>query len=417
MPLFFDAYANCMTPPLLAATGCHHNRAAHATIPAQSLRARPAPDPDLISPQHAAQLLAQQMPKLRGLSGPPFLPRVLIVDDAEFDQAIGEGEAPDVSVHLGLLLSFWDRSLDDKNVKSSPSNWAQAFYQTSSNCIYLRSARFADQLRNPSDALLTLAHEVEHYLQVGTEATRPPGATIDATLARMAVMEGDADLSADLFMNASAPAPKLLSALEHQASPTQGTLLVRVLGRVCTEGVHFVTGLYCYWVDFRLVDQVLRHLPASTAQVLHPRKYRDRESPTPLPTPTLPAGYARIADDSAGELLLDELLARCRNNADDLPPATGWSGDRFSIAKSAAGSTALSWLLTWDDDAFAARFATAVQAERGCLLASARLDSLDVVRAGGVVALTAGFPSDRNRALALQLLQSVTATTGPLATP
>ena len=58
-----------------------------------------------------------------------------------------------------------------------------------------------------------------------------------------------------------------------------------------------------------------------------------------------------------------------------------------------------------------------MQAERGCLLASARLDSLDVVRAGGLVALTAGFPSDRNRALALQLLQSLTATTGPLATP
>lgn len=358
------------------------------------------------------------MPKVRGIDGPTNGPRVLVVDDDEFDDAYLAGRTEGASDaddrQLSTLLWFWNRAL--ANADRAQWRASQVFhglYNRKNNCLFLRRSVFGDETGADFETSVELAHEVEHFLQVVVRAPPSTPSTLDAQLAQWALREGDATVGAVLYVGrmTQRPLPSLLRSLADWSPALGSDAITRIFGRPYRDGTRFVLALFRPTGNFRLVDEALANPPSSTAQILHPDKYRAHLEPVALPAPPLAAGYTPVVSDRAGELVLDEILARCDKSQTKLSLAEGWAGDSFVVAQSSDGP-ALSWLLAWDDTAAAARFAATLQAARGCLLAGAEPATLDVVRDDRLVAIAAGLPADRNRQLARDILQAATVRTG-----
>jgi hypothetical protein len=105
--------------------------------------------------------------------------------------------------------------------------------------------------------------------------------------------------------------------------------------------------------DWQAVDDAYADPPASTEQVLHPEKYRDREAPQRIADPGLAArmgdGWRSVESSTVGEAMLaiwlEELGAAA---ADADAAAAGWGGDRLSVARGPNGQWAMAWHIAWD---------------------------------------------------------------------
>ncbi|MDQ7779198.1 MAG: hypothetical protein RDV41_05760 [Planctomycetota bacterium] len=112
------------------------------------------------------------------------------------------------------------------------------------------------------------------------------------------------------------------------------------------------------------VNKAYADLPASTEQILHPKKYygEERDNPTILTTPKLDelvgTDWKELDDNVVGQFALDivmheffETSARIRN------VAKGWDGDNYRIFDNPkAGRVLLVWLTTWDTEKDAGQF-------------------------------------------------------------
>ena len=261
-----------------------------------------------------------------------------------------------------------------------------------------------------------LTHELTHALQdqhfdlaklsVGNRLS-------DADAARKALVEGDASLVmvADLanlmpdeipvmsvwlrklledpkqFMAMTRGAPGMA---ELDAAPPwiRDTLLFSYL-----QGASFCAALLEHGGQ-RLLDHAFTSdPPRSTEQILHPEKwYGGRDDPVVIAWPefgTELPGYSRAAAGQLGELGIRILLREGLNDARRAAAtAAGWGGDRFAVyrrhasgraaRKGAPGpgrglgaasdgdrespDTLLAWIVEWDDEAAAGRFAGAMTA-------------------------------------------------------
>ncbi len=235
---------------------------------------------------------------------------------------------------------------------------------------------------------VALTHQIAHaladrrfglrkFLKLGPQGER--GLDGDAARARLAVVEGDATLSA---LELDDPHERFLGPRE------MTSLAARLLGALAAtepagwfrelaafthvDGWLFVAGVRARG-PWSAVDALWTDPPASTEQVLHPDKYEACEPPVAVDEAALPElpGFGRpIASDVAGELLLRSWLALA------LPPeiaaraAAGWGGDRAGIYAAPAGAAPdagvaserpLAWLTVWDDDGEADDFAHAAR--------------------------------------------------------
>jgi hypothetical protein len=235
---------------------------------------------------------------------------------------------------------------------------------------------------------VALTHQIAHaladrrfglrkFLQPGPPQQR--GLDGDAARARLAVVEGDATLSAFTLQD---PHGRLLGPREMAnlaarlrdataaAMPPGWFREQAVFTHV--DGWMFVAGARARG-PWSAVDALWTDPPASTEQVLHPEKYEVCEAPIAVDEAALPdlPGFGRpIASDVAGELLVRSWLALA------LPPeiaaraAAGWGGDRAGIYAAPAGAAPdaglaserpLVWLTVWDDDGEADDFARAAR--------------------------------------------------------
>jgi len=202
---------------------------------------------------------------------------------------------------------------------------------------------------SPGEADLTLWHEIVHALQdqsfhVGDrqDALEDDG---DRSLAYSAVCEGDATITSLALQTGVGWAalewllPRDVESLRATMMPVGGgefgvpDALLEVLSFPYVEGVAFVRR---HWDKggFAAVDNLFRHPPESTEQVIHPEKYGGADTPITVkfgePEGAFPG--RRVAyEDTLGEFIvrvwLDEFVAL----TSAIEAAEGWGGDRLAL--------------------------------------------------------------------------------------
>jgi len=210
---------------------------------------------------------------------------------------------------------------------------------------------------------VTYSHEFTHQLQDQNFdlATLKLDATdqSDRSLARLALVEGDAVSSQATWMQTNLTAaeigevlaassdPAALAALQNAPAILRATSLFPY-----SEGYAFAASLIAQG-GYDAVNRAFKDPPASTEQVIHPEKYAAHEAPIPVAVaPTLPAklgpGWAVTSSDTLGELLLRTWLVEGKvESGAAARAAAGWGGDRVELLTGPAG-VAVAILTAWD---------------------------------------------------------------------
>lgn len=277
------------------------------------------------------------------------------------------------------------------------------FYDERQRAIYLRR-------RPPRDEGLPLswilAHELTHSLQHQHFRLLDPASlpTVDAQLAYLALLEGDAMVTMVAYGSGEnfVPTGRALTSIirdirkgeskrfEEVSRPESELEAASPLIREqfvfpYLSGTVFVAELYRAG-GFDLVNRVYRYPPATTEQVLHPEKYIQGEGPIAVTAPTPPSGYTTGATGRTGELGARGLLQHCVPKDVAVTAAAGWGGDAFTVAVHPNGAELILWSTAWDSTRDAVEFAAAVSRcyEAGTEAYVARFDKR--------VSVIAGFP-------------------------
>ena len=315
------------------------------------------------------------------------------------DRADSEVDAQ-VFLRLGLLTTSDARYAD--LISAAAARDPVGFYDPTARRLYVPSYIPLPEQR------LVLAHEIAHalqdqrfglrrFLKITPDGRR--GLSVDAELARQAVIEGDAAVLALEAVDPRAlfPAPPELAEVAQRAraglagtaadrpespvSPVSPRFLRELLAFPTLEGFTFVARARGR-ASWAAIDAIWARPPESTAQILHPEKYDRRVSAAGLEIPPLPLmgdGWRWARAETFGELLLRVWLSSER-------AAAGWRGDRMAIylpaippappggdvagagggdagsseAGGAGAGAALAWLTAWDGEADADDFLQAV---------------------------------------------------------
>jgi hypothetical protein len=203
--------------------------------------------------------------------------------------------------------------------------------------LFVRGSR-ADHLN--AEERFTLSHELNHALMdqvVGLPKTAPP--RLDAILARMAVVEGDASLTMHRYAARDLRTKQQFVVLRDPPRPHGPTAELEVLPHYISkqgmfpydEGLRFVCRLYLRG-GWAAVDRAHDHPPESTAQVLFPDRYFLHEPPREadgLEALPRPWKLIEVQDFGAADLLwLFEAPSgdTSRSLSRPLRRASGWAG-------------------------------------------------------------------------------------------
>ena len=220
---------------------------------------------------------------------------------------------------------------------------------------------------------ITYAHEYTHALQdqaftlrdvVGEETDQS-----DRTMARAAVVEGDATLLMSLWAQRYLSAEDL-GEVAGSVDPASEAVLAKMPAILkdpllfpYTGGLQLALGAFTT-DGFAGVDRLFADPPGSTEQVLHPEKFASREPPVSVAFPDdlatrLGDGWTVSLQDTLGELLLEIVLrdggASATNDA-----AAGWGGDRVALIEGPDGAKAVVLDTAWDTPGDAAEFEAAL---------------------------------------------------------
>ena len=107
------------------------------------------------------------------------------------------------------------------------------------------------------------------------------------------------------------------------------------------------------------LDYICDHLPASSAQIIHPQKaWEWREFPVRITLPEeLAPGWKRTTGECLGEAGISVILGcSFKNLGRGEYLARGWNGDRAALYEGPKGGHLLVWASSWDSQAAARRF-------------------------------------------------------------
>jgi hypothetical protein len=126
------------------------------------------------------------------------------------------------------------------------------------------------------------------------------------------------------------------------------------------------------------VNELFRHAPASSEQILHPEKYFAQEQPREVAvdeTQFAANNWTTAATTPLGELGVRGLLLKSLSVSEATRAATGWGGDRAYLFERAQSTPLFVWKTLWDKAADAAEFFRAYNAV--CDKTGARRDGAD----------------------------------------
>ncbi len=304
------------------------------------------------------------------------------------------------TLYKALMLMPQDASLESLYIDLLTSQVA-GLYDDKTKKMYVISR---SGTIGPAEEI-TYAHEFTHALQdqhFGLRAligeAKDQG---DRTIARTALVEGDATLLMSLWAQAHLT-PAELGQVAGASDPASEAVLAK-MPAILRESLLFpyTSGLAIALGDFTkggfaAVDRQFASPPDSTEQVLHPDKLAAREAPIAVSFPTdlasrLGAGWTLAMEDTLGEFQLEVLLRDAGGAASAVSSkaAAGWGGDRVALVEGPAGATGVVLDTTWDTNGDATEFASALPGLVGKLEAAGRSATVLTPAPGRVVLITA----------------------------
>jgi hypothetical protein len=235
-------------------------------------------------------------------------------------------------------------------------------YNADDKTMYL----VGDQQQFGSAEKDTFAHEFTHALQdqyFGLRTLMPKHPdNDDRALAFQALSEGDAVLIQRLWAQQSLR-PDEMTQLDQSGQSSalfSAPLYLRQqLLFPYTDGFNFVRQTYQTGGGYAAVDDIFLHPPESTAQILHPEKYRNHVQPVEVSLPDLSAslgdGWRSINANVLGELDTRLVLEQLTDQTRAVRGSSGWAGDRWQLLEK-DGRQALVIKSVWDSDASARAF-------------------------------------------------------------
>ena len=288
--------------------------------------------------------------------------------------------------HLGLLPA--DADMEALMVELYGAQVA-AYYRPDNGRFYIIER---DQPFGPSDKIV-VAHEYTHALQdqhfdLEAKQIKDPFEG-DAALGQLAMIEGDATLTSQLWASENLTPEEFFELLTEalgglDQDPLEGMPLIlrRQLEFPYVEGSLFVNGLYDQG-GYDAVNEAIQAPPASTEQILHPEKYAAGEAPVAIPlvdfSASLGAGWSRVYEQTVGELGIQIFAGGGEEPEVSIPGlpadwphaevAAGWGGDRLHMYEGPNDTWLIDWQTAWDTqqdaDEFSARMIELVPTFQG----------------------------------------------------
>lgn len=280
-------------------------------------------------------------------------------------------DAQDIMVMLGLI----PEGLDLKQLYIDLyTEQIAGFYDPDDGSLYLISE---DQSMHAMDRYI-LAHELTHYLQdENFDLSRPPfddpedaedETDDDASFAATCLVEGDASITAELWMVKNLDAEDMMEMYRrsgdysteiYDSSPQyiQDSLMFPY-----QEGKAFVEYLYDDG-GFKAVDEAYGKPPTTTEQIYHPEKYSKGEGAVTVTLPDLAGefgeGWELSCDNVLGEFDVYELFKPYFSARTCKEAAEGWGGNRYHFYRGGDGGKLLVQEYAWDSEEDAGEFASA----------------------------------------------------------
>lgn len=286
-------------------------------------------------------------------------------------QQVPEQEFADTGVALAAL-GLLPPGLDlEKTYLALLGEQIGAFYDQHTRELFTFSGH---PLSNAQNRVI-MAHELTHALQdQHFDLARLPLETKgndDRSLAASALIEGDATLAMNQYMLGDLSAASIKDSLsgalttdvrELVAAPRylRETLLFPYL-----HGLAFCQTLYDGGGWSALAGAYARP-PASTAQILHPDEYLNREEPIAVELSDAPIlGAKPLVQNVLGEFGARQLFAAwLHNDAQAESAAAGWRGDRYLVYGNARANSCV-WRTVCRDEPAALAFAEAARSSLG----------------------------------------------------
>lgn len=303
------------------------------------------------------------------------------------------------TLYKALLLMPRDASLENLYVELLTSQ-VVGLYDDKTRKMYVVSQTGAI---GPSEEV-AYAHEFTHALQDQHFGLRSVVGDAkdqgDRTLARTALIEGDATLLMSLWAQAHLT-PAQLAEVAGSSDPASQAVLAQ-MPAILRESLMFpyTAGLSLALADyvkggFAAVDQQFATPPDTTEQVLHPDKLASREPAVPVSFPAdlatrLGSGWTVPMEDTLGEFQLEILLRDAGGIAGDVSStaAAGWGGDRVALVEGPSGAVGVALDTAWDTANDAKEFASALSGLTGKLKAAGRSVNVLTPSSKRVVLLT-----------------------------
>ncbi|WP_297497616.1 DUF4157 domain-containing protein [Thermococcus sp.] len=249
------------------------------------------------------------------------MPKIVIITRAEairmFSSPPTEDRIDELTYKMTLLIpgnySF------ARAKRQEEAGWIA---MTVGDTVYIIGENFE---ANPDVARRALAHELVHVLQKQWFNAKYGANTFDGTLAVRALVEGDADLVADIYCKINGiPIYKIRSL---SGDPLDD------LGRFpYVYGDRFVRYLYEKG-GWKLVNSAYKRYPVSTAQIMHPELYLENVTPVNVSL-SVPANWTVMRKDRMGAFYVYVLLRDSAklNNETAWKVSSGWLGDRLILS-------------------------------------------------------------------------------------
>jgi hypothetical protein len=365
-----SVYAGCTAERTAAAHAVpRRDLGAPGTGQREEGEARSAEDGDAHSA--VARMLAQ-MAAIRGLV-PAGSVRTRVVGREQMVEAVRARLAADVPQHvtrgteqllfaLGVVPLGFDY---EASLLRLLGTQLAGFYDPDEQTMFL-AADLAEAERSA-----TLAHELVHALQdqhfdLGKRIKYREGAG-DAQSAIHALAEGDATsamadrlLARRRMCALDLPEAELLESMRVSLDQAEETasiapILKRSVISPYVDGLRLV-----HWArrrgGWQRVNEIWRHLPESSEQLLHPEKLEAHEPVEIVPVPMAPrAGPSTLLyQDVLGELSVRLLLEERLPAAEARSGASDWGGD-YSAVFCEAGRCAIAWHVRYDHQQAAQR--------------------------------------------------------------